>query len=103
MEPLQTARVHGKLEGGFKLLGFEAQDLILLLLLASVMNLLFGATNLGALMTFGPSSLLGGVLFFCKRDKPEGYLVHLIRFYTSPGFFSAGTEGRRERRGKIYG
>ena len=84
-------------------MGFEAQDLILLLLLASVMNLFFGATSFGAVMTLGPPLLLGGILFFCKRGKPDGYLMHLIRFHTSPGFYSAGAQEREARGGKIYG
>ena len=101
MEKLSSSPVHGNLDGKLKILGFEGQDLIFLMLLASILNLLFGASHFGAVMTFVPSSLLGCVLFFCKRGKPDDYLIHLIRYHTSPGFYSAAAEETIERRGKI--
>ena len=101
MEPLKTAVVHRNLDRQLKLFGMEVQDLILLALLASVLNLIFGNTPIGGYMTFVPSLGLGAVLFVCKRGKPDGYLVHFLRYCFEPEFFSAGEEVNEGRR-KIY-
>lgn len=30
------------------------------------------------------------ILYFGKRNKPDGYLIHLARYYLTPGHYSAG-------------
>ncbi len=72
----------------------DAQNLILVLLLASIMNLFFGEGILGAIMTFGLPGLLGVFLYLIKRNKPEGYLRDLARHYTTPGFYSSGADSK---------
>ena len=104
MEPLKTSAVHGNLESKPKILGFEMPDLVGILLFSSVMNLIFGNTGIGAYMTFVPSAVMAGVLFFAKRGKPDGYLVHLVRYHSTPGFYAAGEEAKnaKNKRFKIY-
>ncbi len=105
MEGLKTSSVHRHLEASFKVLGMDAQNLILVLLLASIMNLIFDEGAIGFIMTLGLPGLLGVCLFLIKRNKPEGYLKDLARYYTTPGFYSAGAESDHADRqeGKIYG
>ena len=102
MEPPATSTVHRNLDGKPKILGMEIQDVVLLGLLASALNLIFGGTDFGAAATFGPPLILGPVLALCKRGKPEGYVADLVRFHTTPGFYGAGEEGPKEQRRKIY-
>ena len=105
METTARAKIHRNLERRPTLWGLEMQDLVCTALLASVMNLIFGKTAIGAYATFLPPALLGAVLFLCKRGKPDGFLVHLVRYHASPGFYSAAETGRGEaaRRRKIHG
>ena len=104
MEPLKTSGVHRNLESVPKLLGFEMPDLVGTALSASVMNLIFGKTEIGVYMTVVPPLAAAAVLFIAKRNKPDGYLRHLVRYYTTPGFYSAGAEPKNaeKKRGKIY-
>ena len=50
-------------------------------------------------------AIMAGILFVAKRNKPEGYLAHLIKFHIEPGHMSAGPTGKNEfkRLRKIYG
>jgi hypothetical protein len=50
-------------------------------------------------------SLMLVILFVGKRDKPDGFLIHLVRFYLTPGFLSAGEESKFEEkmRSPIFG
>jgi len=43
-------------------------------------------------------------LYFAKRNKPENYLIHLIKYHLEPGLLSAGEDGVSEinRSRKIY-
>ena len=101
MEPLKTSTVHGNLESKPRILGFEIQDLVGITLFASVMNLIFGKTEFGAYMTFIPPATAAGILFFAKRGKPDGYLVHLVHYYVTPGFYSAGEEAKNTKKKKV--
>ena len=104
MEPIKTSVVHRNLDSKLRLLGMEAQDLVFVMLLASVMNLLFGKSGMGFYATFVLPGLTALVLFFVKRGKPEGFLVHFIRYHLTLGFFSAGEESRNNQKltEKIY-
>jgi hypothetical protein len=72
-------------------MGLEALDLILVLLLASINNLIFGGSFLAVWLVFILPVLLALILFLAKRNKPDGFLVHAIKFSITPGSFSAGT------------
>ena len=37
---------------------------------------------------------MAAILFIAKRNKPDGYLVHVIKYYTNTGAFSAGSKGK---------
>ena len=55
-------------------------------------------------MTLIPSIIAGAILFFAKKGKPDGYLGHLIQYYTTPGFYSAGAKSNNaeKKEFKIY-
>ena len=88
---LKTSQVHRKLDAKFKVGGVEASDLLGVLLLAAVMNLILGRVPYSAVFIFGiPAALFVG-LYFGKRGKPDGFLMHALKFYLSPGELLAGT------------
>ena len=85
-------------------MGLEIQDVVVLTLLASVLNLIFGHTRFGVYMTFIPSLTMAVVLYVGKRGRPDKFLMHLIRYYITPGSLSSGEKSKDcEKKGaKIY-
>lgn len=86
---LNSSRVYRNLDAKLKIAGLEAPDLLFVLIFAAIMNLLFGNTNLVFPLVIVLPCLILLILFFGKRNKPDGYLIHLIRYYITAGFFSA--------------
>lgn len=89
MSGLKTSRVHRKLDAQIKIFGLELMDLIAVLMFAAISNIFLGRTSFAPLFVLGIPTMLATVLYFVKRDKPEGYLIHLFRYLSSPGFYSA--------------
>ncbi|MEZ4743991.1 MAG: hypothetical protein R3B45_16345 [Bdellovibrionota bacterium] len=74
------------------------------LIFAAIMNLFFSGTILEGPLVLGTPLLIIGILYFGKKGKPENFLVHLIRFYLDPGFYSAACDlSHSHQRKKIYG
>jgi hypothetical protein len=71
------------------MLGFELPDLMLIFLYLSISNLLFGATRLKFLFVWLATLLLASLLYFVKRNRPDGFLQHLGEFYRTPGILTA--------------
>jgi hypothetical protein len=101
---LNSSTVHRRLDAKIKIVGLEAHDLLFVLLFAATMNLIFGQTPFGTVMVFVIPIIMALILFFIKRNKPENYLIHLIRFHMEPGHLSAGETDNFEtkRNRKIY-
>ncbi|MGE3263350.1 MAG: hypothetical protein AB7K68_16335 [Bacteriovoracia bacterium] len=95
---IQTSSIHRKLDAKLKIAGLEAPDLLFVLIFAAVMNLFFGRTSLALPLVFALPAVMLVTLYIGKRDKPDGFLVHLARFYLTPGFFSAGEESKFEEK-----
>jgi len=87
---LKTSTVHRNLDAKFKIGGVEAADLLAVLLVGAVMNLIFGRLSIGPIFIFGLPGLLFCLLYFGKRGKPDGYLMHALKFYVSSGELRAG-------------
>ena len=68
----------------------EAPDILGVLIFASVMNLFFGRTSLAFVFVIILPLILLIVLYVGKRGKPDGFLIHVARFYLTNGYFSAG-------------
>jgi hypothetical protein len=94
MEGLKTSRVHRKLDTQLKILGFEIMDLLAIMMFAAVNNLLLGRFKIAPIFVIIIPAILAAVLYVVKRDKPENYLLHLIRYKFSPGFYSAGLKNK---------
>lgn len=102
---LHTSEVHRNLDAKFKVAGMEAFDLLLALIFGAVMNLFFGGTVLELpLVIGGPVAIIFLLLYFSKKGKEENYIIHLVRFYFAPGFFSSGKDSKHKlkMRLKIY-
>ncbi len=87
---LEKSTVHRKLDAKFKIGGVEAADLIAVLLLAAVLNLFLGRITIGPIFIFGLPGILFFALYFGKLGKPDGYLMHALKYYISPGRIEAG-------------
>lgn len=92
------------MDAKFKIGGLEALDLLVTLIFGASMNLFFGSTALEIPLVIGGPVLIITVLYFGKKGKPENFMIHLIRFYLEPGFFSSGEEPKKnlQMRRKIY-
>lgn len=81
---LLTSSVPRTLETKSKIMGFELSDVLFLLLNLSTQNLIFGGTSMKIPMVFGTSLVLGLMLFFFKRGKPDSYIQHYFEHLLSP-------------------
>ncbi|MCB9092875.1 MAG: hypothetical protein H6621_00075 [Halobacteriovoraceae bacterium] len=95
---LHSSRIHRNLDAKLKIAGLEAPDLLFVLIFAAIMNLFFGETSLAIPLVLVLPSILLLILYFGKRNKPESFLVHLLRFYLTPGFLSAGESPLKEEK-----
>jgi len=68
------------------------------MIFAAVMDLFFGRTAMALPLMIVLPLIMLVVLYVGKRDKPPGYLIHLARYYLTPGFLSAGEESKFEDR-----
>lgn len=105
MEGLKTSRVHRKLDTRLKILGFEIMDLLAIMMLAAVNNLILGRLKFAPVFVIVIPAVLAAILYIVKRDKPENYLLHLLRYLSSPGFYSAGLKNEKleEKRRNLIG
>lgn len=88
-QELLTSSVPRTLETKSKIMGFELSDVLILLLNLSMQNLIFGGTSMKIPMVFGSSFILGSLLFFFKRGKPDNYIQHYSEHLLSPVVRSA--------------
>lgn len=86
---LQTTPVAKCLDKKLMLFGFEVLDVLVIFITLSVLNLIFGQTSLKIFFVWIPTLILAAVLRYGKQGKPDGYLIHWIRFQMKPGVYSA--------------
>lgn len=87
---LLTTKVPRALEAKTKLFGLELSDVLIIFANLSVTNLIFGATPFRVPVVWGSTLILGCVLFFVKRGKPDGYLAHYGEYLAAPDYRAAG-------------
>lgn len=88
---LQRSSVHRGLDVRMKVAGMEAIDLIATLILGASLNIF----HLPSLLVIGLPGAALVILYFGKRNKPDGFLVHLARYYLTPGHYSAGQQSEK--------
>ncbi len=98
MSEIRRSTVHRNLDAKLKIVGLEVHDLLFVLMTASVMNLIFGNTRLALYLVFLLPAVMAAVLFIVKRNKPDQFLVHFLRYHLNPGFFSAGARPAKAER-----
>ncbi len=89
-DQLLTTRVPRTLEAKTKLFGLELTDVLIIFANLATTNLVFGATSFRVPIVWGSTLILGALLFFFKRGKPDGYLAHFGEFLAAPEYRSAG-------------
>ena len=99
---LETSTVHRNLDAKLRILGFELFDLLALLIFASTMNLIFGNTSLSFILVFVVPSILGAILYFGKKGKPDDFLPHFVRYFLMPGVFAAGQRPQNEDKKEVH-
>lgn len=101
MTELDSSTVQRNIDPKLKVLGpLEALDLLFVLLVAAIMSFFFQGTDFAFLFVIAIPSVMLIALFFLKKGKPDRYLVHLIRYFTTPGFYSAGQVEKCELGGR---
>ncbi len=92
MQELDSSVVHRNLDTKLKIVGLEALDLLLVLMLSAMMGLFFDGGKLGFIFVFLVPVALLVSLFIIKRNKPDGHIKDVIKFYLTRGHFSASEE-----------
>ena len=67
-----------------KIAGFEIPDLIAVFLLLAILNFLFNQTSFKLFLVWAPSISFALFLRIVKRDKPDGYIMHLVQYWVTP-------------------
>ncbi|CAN5418426.1 hypothetical protein BH10BDE1_BH10BDE1_28080 [soil metagenome] len=99
--PIESTPVSRCLEKKTIVLGFEVLDLLAIFLLLSILNFIFGGTDLKIFLVWIPTLTVAGTIRFAKRGKPENFLFHWIRFQIRPGVLSAFEDPTRTDPRKI--
>jgi hypothetical protein len=89
MQELDSSIVHRNLDAKIKIGGLEALDLLMVLVFSAFMGLFFDGGLIGFVFIFLLPLTLLIALYFIKRNKSEGYMGDVLRFYLSSGFYSA--------------
>ncbi|MBF0301041.1 MAG: hypothetical protein HQK51_20195, partial [Oligoflexia bacterium] len=103
MDELKNSIVHKNLDMKIKLIGIELVDLLLVLFFSAFMNLFFRGTSISWLMVFVLPLILGIILHFGKKNKPESFIKHFARFYFLPGVLAAGKKANRRNKISPFG
>jgi hypothetical protein len=97
---LLTTKVPRALEAKTKLFGLELTDVLIIFANLSVTNLVFGATAFRVPIVWGSTLILGALLFFIKRGKPDGFLAHYGEYLAAPEYRAAGAPDLKFRNRK---
>src|SRR5690242_2874483 len=89
---LRTTQVAKCLDKKLLLFGFEVPDVLAVFLTLSILNFVFGSTSLKIVFVWLPTTALALVLKYGKKGKPDGYLVHWLKFQMKPGTYRAFPE-----------
>jgi hypothetical protein len=100
---LKSSTTHRGLNIKMKIGGLEALDLIFSLILMAFLNLIIGHTSFGIAIVLGVPSFLLICLYVGKKNKPDDFLLHLLKFYLTPGFYSAAErQNQSKMNARVY-
>jgi hypothetical protein len=92
---LDHSKVSRSLERKTLILWLEITDIFALVSFCSLLNLLFGGGAWKLYLVYLPTLVLAITLILAKRGRPEGFLLHFLRFHFEPkqlSCFSSGPE-----------
>lgn len=70
-----------------QIFGFELFDSFLVLATFAILNFILA----GSIFTWFITASVAVILYFGKKDKPEGFLLDSLQFIASPKVFSASS------------
>lgn len=101
---LTSSTIHRNLDAKMRIFGLEAFDILSVLIFSAVMNMFFGQTSFGPILVFILPGVVLVILVLGKKNKPDDYLIHLVRYLLTRGSYSAGeiTKKETKRKEMIY-
>lgn len=92
---LEQNKVSKSLDRKLLIMGFEVPDLLVIFLLLSILNFFFGSSSYQLFLVWLPPALVALVLKIAKKNKPDNFLLHFIRYWVSPGIIKAFTQNNK--------
>lgn len=90
---LESSSVNRSLDRKTTILWLELIDIFIIILTASILNLVFGKTGLKLYLVYLPSLLLTLVMIFSKRGKPDNFLLHYLKYSLRPKYLTCFEKG----------
>lgn len=90
---LETSKVSRSLDRKTLILWLEIIDVFTIVVFASLLNLLIGGIGHKLYFVYLPTLVLAITLVISKRGKPEGFLLHFLKFYSQPRHLSCFYSG----------
>ena len=94
---LKTSEVYKCLDKKTLIFGFEMLDLFLVFSVLAVLNFVLSGVQWKFAFTWGPALSLAAFLRLSKTGKPENYLLHFLKYYSSPGVLECFTQAKPRR------
>ena len=91
---LKSTHVSKCLDKKLQIFGFEIPDILAIFLILSILNLVFGQTQMKIFLVWLPPIALAVALRLGKKGKPDNFLIHWVRFQFRPGVLSAFTPSK---------
>ncbi len=93
---LEQSKVVRGLDRKALFMWLEITDIFLIVLFCTVLNLIFGQTGLRLYLVYLPTIVLTIVLILSKRGKPDGFLMHFLKFHLRPKHLTCFVPGPNE-------
>jgi hypothetical protein len=90
---IESSKVSRSLDRKTLILWLEITDIFALVTFCSILNIIFGGTHLKVYCVYLPTLILGVTLVVAKRGKPEGFLLHFLKFHLQPKHLSCFESG----------
>lgn len=92
----ESTPVNRSLDRKSTIVGLELIDIFAIVSLCSLLNLVFGHTAFKLYLVFLPTVVTAAFLIVGKRGKPEGFLLHFLRFHFQPRHLSCFFDDSKE-------